>query len=259
MSYGFVIKWLSVSSFELRFDGFTVVTDPYITECETNDLTWEAVEACDAICLTHVHWDHITDIPRLVEKFSPKILCGEMSALPMVRWLDCNPLLVYPMPANTELDYGKVKIRALYGHHGNLKNNWNALMDRVKNHPLCQKDPKMAEMQEAGTLEYRNWLFTLPGGARMVLWGGPATIEHINACKALAPDVLILQRPSSEADIQAKLDFAKAAGCKVLIPHHQEFRSKEKPEVVLRWGELFEKEVPGAKFIYPNHGEWIKL
>jgi len=259
MSYGFEIKWLAVSSFELRFDGFTVVTDPYITESEHNDLTWESVEACDAICLSHAHWDHITDIPRLLEKFGPKILCGEMSALPMVRWLGCNPIHIYPMPVNAELDYGKVKIRAIYGHHGNLKNNWSDLMNRVKNNPLCQKDPKMAELQEAGSLEYRNWLFTLPGGSRLVIWGSPSTPEHINECKSLAPDVLILQRPHGAEGVKGRVNFAKEVGCKVLIPHHQEFRSTEKPEDMVFFGEQFEQAVPGATFINPKHGEWIKL
>ena len=41
--YGVSIKWLAVTSFEIRCNGLTVVTDPYITECVGTDLNWEAV------------------------------------------------------------------------------------------------------------------------------------------------------------------------------------------------------------------------
>ena len=73
-TYGVSIKWLAVTSFEIRCNNTTVVTDPYITECVGTDLTWGAVENCDIICLGHAHWDHITDIPRLVEKFKPRCM-----------------------------------------------------------------------------------------------------------------------------------------------------------------------------------------
>lgn len=258
-NYGFELKWLAVTSFEMRFGDMTVVTDPYITECVGTDLTYEAVEACDMICLTHAHWDHITDLPRLTEKFQPKILCGEMTSLPLTRWLDYNPAFVYPMSADTELDFDKVKIRALYGRHGNLKRNWGALMEKVKGNSHCKKDPGMAELQEAGSMEYRNWLFTLPNGTRIVLWGSPSSAEHKNACKALRPDILILQRAGEEKGINARVEFAKEVGCKVLIPHHQGFHVDEDPAVIDRFRELFLQEVPDGIFITPKHGEWIKL
>ena len=119
--YGLEIKWLSVTCFELKFGGITVVTDPYITECVGTDMTWEAIEKCDIICLTHAHWDHITDIPRLVEKFHPLIMCGEQTAMPLARWLDYTPSRIYPMYPNQELDFDDVKIKALYGRHTDLK------------------------------------------------------------------------------------------------------------------------------------------
>lgn len=69
--YGVDIKWLAVASFEMKFGNTTVVSDPYITDCVGTELDYTAVEKCDIITLTHSHYDHITDIPRLVEKFNP--------------------------------------------------------------------------------------------------------------------------------------------------------------------------------------------
>ncbi len=260
MKYGVSIKWLAVTSFEIKFDGFTVVSDPYITECKGTDLTWENVEACDAICLSHAHWDHVTDIPRLMKKFNPILMCGEMTALPMTRWLNCSPTVVYPMYPDTELDFNKVKIRSLYGRHTNLGSGLNDLIrDRIAKNELCQKDPGMMSLQEIGCFEYRNYLFTAPNGTKILLWGNDPTPEQVNLCKALAPDIAIIQRSTKPEAAAKKAAFAAAIGCKVLIPHHHDFREIDPPEALTPFREEFLKRVPDGTFITTKHGEWIDL
>lgn len=257
--YGFGLKWLAVTSFELRFGNTTVVTDPYITECEGTDLTWENVENCDLICLGHAHWDHITDIPRLMKKFSPKLLCGEMTSLPLLRWLDCNPSFVYPMYPNLELDFGDVKVRALYGRHTNTGKTRSQLMELISKNPLCQADSGILGLQEIGSFEYHNFLFTLPNGTKILLWGNSPTVEQVNLCKALKPDIAIIQRALREKDIVQKAEFAAAIGCKVVIPHHHDFSAVDNPAIVGKFKEEFLKRVPDGTFISPKHGEWIEL
>lgn len=258
-NYGFSLKWMAVTSFEMRFGNTTVVSDPFITECDQTDLTWEDVENCDMICLSHAHWDHITDIPRLAAKFQPKILCGEQTALLMARWLNYNGTFVYPMYPDTELDFGDVKIRSLYGRHTNLHAGLNDLTERINKNEFCQADPGMAALQELGSFEYRNYLFTLPNGVKILIWGNNPTVEQINLCKAIAPDIAIIQRSVKPEEIAEKAEFAAQIGCKVLIPHHHDFRHKESPETIPMFRDEFLKRVPDGVFIEPKHGEWIHL
>lgn len=259
MKYGVSIKWLAVTSFEIRCNDLTVVTDPYITECVGTDLTWEAVENCDIICLGHAHWDHITDIPRLMEKFHPIVLCGDQTAMPLAQWLNCSPSVIYPMYPDTELDFDSVKIRALYGRHTNLKRGFNDLCQGLKENPLCVADPEMAALQPIGSLEYRNFLFTLPNGTKILLWGNDPTVEQRNICKALKPDIAILQRSVKPEDVEKKAEFAAAIGCKVVIPHHHDFKAVDDPEVVGRFKEAFLRRVPDGVFLTPEHGQWMEL
>ena len=258
-NYGVSLKWLAVTSFEMRFGDFTVVTDPYITECITTDLTFEAVENCDIICLGHAHYDHITDIPRLVRKFSPKILCGDQTALPLTRWLNSNPSFVYPMYPDTELDFGAVKIRALYGRHTDLHRELDNLLGWLAENEICKADPGINALQEIGSMEYRNFLFTAPNGTKILLWGNDPTVEQVNICKALQPDIAIIQRSLKHEDIVKKAEFAAAIGCKVLIPHHHEFRNQDDSDIINDLKEEFLKRVPEGIFISPKHGEWIHL
>lgn len=257
--YGVSIKWLAVTSFEIRCNDLTVVTDPYITECVGTGLTWEAVENCDIICLGHAHWDHITDIPRLVKKYQPKVLCGDQTAMPLAKWLNYTPSLIYPMYPDTELDFKDVKIRALYGRHTNLNSGFNDLCKRLETNEYCLKDSGIAALQPIGSLEYRNYLFTLPNGTKVLLWGNDPTIEQINICKALKPDIAIIQRSTASEQIAEKAKFAAAIGCKVLIPHHHDFRGVDDPAMIEKFKEEFLRLVPDGVFITPEHGKWIHL
>ena len=257
--YGIELKWLAVTSFEFRFGGTTVLSDPYITECVGTDCTWENVDGCDIMLLGHAHWDHITDIPRLVDKFHPIILCGDQTAMPMAKWLNYTPTRIYPMYPDLELDFGDVKIKALYGRHTDLKQGYNDLFARLQQNEFALADPGIAALQGIGSFEYRNFLLTLPNGTKVLLWGNDPTIEQVNICKALKPDIAIIQRSTAEESIIQKAEFAAAIGCKVLIPHHHDFRAVDDPAAVNRFGEEFLKRVPDGTFISPKHGEWISL
>lgn len=256
--FGVDIKWLAVTSFELRFGDFTVVTDPYITECVGTELDYNAVEKCDAICLSHAHWDHITDIPRLAKKFEPLILCGDKTALPIARWLDYIPANIHPMYPDTELDFDSVKIRALYGRHTNIGHIKN-IVEKATANPISAKDEDIANLQEIGYFEYRNYLFTTPNGTKILIWGNDPTVEQVNICKALKPDIAIIQRSTMADAIAKKAEFVAKIGAKVLIPHHHDFRGVDDPSVVETFKNEFLKRVPDGVFINPKHGEWISL
>ncbi len=262
--YGVEIKWLAVSCFEMKFGNTTVVTDPYITECKGTELDYTAVEKCDIITLSHAHYDHITDIPRLVEKFeNVKILCGEQTMYPLSEWLNYNPSLIYPMYPDTELDFGDVKIRALYGRHANQahatdKPGINDLEQKIRASAECVVDPKVADMQRIGSLEYRNYLYTLPNGVKILFFGNDATVELTNICKQYKPEIAIIQRVGQKFMGQ-KASFAKEVGCEIFIPHHHDFKVVDDPSLIENLKKAYLDVVPDGKFIAPKHGEWISL
>ena len=258
-SYGVSIKWLAVTSFEIPCNGLTVVTDPYITECAGTDLTWEAVENCDILCLGHAHWDHVTDIPRLVKKFRPKLLCGEQTAMPLAKWLNYTPTRIYPMYPGTELDFGPVSIRAFYGRHTNLGSGYNDQVKLLASREWSQENPDSMEVQAWGSLEYRNYLFTFQNGTKLLIWGNDPTVEQKNMLAPMKPDIAILQL--SKQDPVEMAEFAEAIGAKVVIPHHMDLRKT--PEMympkVLKMQEEFLKRGPDGTFICPKNGEWMHL
>ena len=125
--------------------------------------------------------------------------------------------------------------------------------------PICANDEGIASLQEIGYFEYRNYLFTTPNGTKILIWGNDPTIEQVNICKALKPDIAIIQRSTPKEAIVKKAEFAAQIGCKILIPHHHDFRQVDDPSIIETFKKEFLSRVPDGQFIEPKHGEWIKL
>lgn len=255
---GVRLRWLGCACFELDFGSASVVIDPWITANQRTELTWEAVEKCDCIALTHGHYDHILDIPALSQKFQPRILCPENTAVPLMKWADVNPMTVYPMCPNLELDFDAVRIKALFGRHGMLPGTVNERTESIQTHSVVGNDPLLRELFFWGDIEYRNYLFTMPNGTRILFWGNPLHLpEHRNALIKENPDILILQATDQRIPpIAARL--CAQIGCKAVIPHHMDFPGDYR-HIVDALGKELAQTAPQTQYIVPPYGQWISL
>lgn len=252
------LKWLGCSCFEMDFGDITIVSDPWITPNKKHDLTWEAVEKCDYITLSHGHYDHTLDIPALIDRFQPYVMCGENTAIPLMRWTDINPVKIYPMSPNLELDLGSVKIKALYGRHNPFAGGAKSRREWAENHPVNAGDPELIELAFWGDVEYRNYLFTLRNGIKVLIWGNKLDSPgQRGLLREVKPDVAILQlTPSNScADLAA---ICKEIGCKVVIPHHIDF-PKDYSSAVKDFERELEKIAPEIRCINPEYGTWFDL
>jgi metallo-beta-lactamase class B len=82
--FGFRLKWLGCACFEMDFGEGTFVNDPYITDNAATELTWEAVEKCDYITVTHAHFDHMDSVAALAHMTGAKTFIGKAD-LPLLR------------------------------------------------------------------------------------------------------------------------------------------------------------------------------
>ena len=258
--YGIRIKWFTVASFEIEKDGHHIVTDPFITLSDNSPCTWEDVEQCDIFTLSHAHWDHITDIPVLMDKFpEAPLLTGSMTALPLIYWGNLIPQHVWPMDANLELDFSWVKVKALFGRHVDFSEKASNLESQLRRKPFV--DRAMGDMQMLGTTEYRNFLFTYPDGLKVLIWGNDFSEVQKNIVSEVHPDIAIIQSTKQLKDIPGYIDFVKRSGCKVVIPHHMDLK-KPYEEYIPALTDLaaeLKKAVPGLEFVLPRYNKWIEL
>lgn len=254
---GVRLKWLGCACFEMEFGGLTVVNDPWITGNQATELTWEAVEKCNYITLTHGHFDHTLDIPKLVEKFDADVLCGDGIAPTLLRWADLNPMRLYPMPADLELDFDDVKIKALYGRHVFLPGKAAERAARARMSPYNEGNPDLIEMAFWGDLEFRNYLFTTNNGTKLLLWGNKLRPDQKNILRREKPDVAIVQvTGANPPEEMAKL--LQEIGCKVVIPYHFDF-PKDYTHKIKEFGEALANIAPEIQYIIPDYNQWIAL
>ncbi len=254
--FGLRIKWLGCACFEIDFGGLTVVNDPWITDNPTNGFNWEAVEKCDIITLTHSHHDHIRDIPVLLKKYRSKLMCGELTAIPMLKYTDICPMDLYPLAPNVELDFDTVKIKTLYGTHTRLGESMSAVKERLLNRDFIRNDPLMQELNFIGSIEYRNYLYTMPDGTKILLWGNELLPEQRNILREIKPDIAILQMSKNTAKDTA--DICMEMGSRVVIAHHFDYPSDNTKLAVSLKNEMA-KRAPEVNCIVPECDKWMEL
>ncbi len=111
------IRWLTIACFEIRVGDFRIVIDPHRRARVRPRPGGHRGRRYRAAVATH--WDHITDLAYVMEKFHCPVLCGELSAPALIEMLNANPHDVYPVTPNLELDFGGARVRALFARHTN--------------------------------------------------------------------------------------------------------------------------------------------
>ena len=253
---GVRIKWLGCACFEMDFGALTVVNDPWITDNKKMDLTWENVEKCDIITLTHSHFDHITDIPDLIKKFDPILITGQMTAFPMLEYTDMSPMKMYPMNPGLELDFDAVKIKGYFGRHTTLGDSFTEVKYRAENNPVVVGSPILQKLAVIGGFEYLNFLYTTPNGTKILIWGNELTVDQCNILREIKPDIAIMQMTRNSPVETAKI--CAEIGSKVVIANHIDF-PRDYMQLAVELKEELAKLAPDTNCIIPEYDAWMDL
>ncbi len=84
-----VFQWLGTAGFRITFGDKVILIDPYLTRDErarpVQDLTPADMADADYIFLSHGHFDHIADVPAIMEVAEADIYCSSVSGETLVR------------------------------------------------------------------------------------------------------------------------------------------------------------------------------
>lgn len=76
------VCWLGINGLELRLPGLTLLIDPCVSRAHASPISSSVNVAryigdADAVFLTHSHWDHLIDVPHVVEQTGAKVYGSE--------------------------------------------------------------------------------------------------------------------------------------------------------------------------------------
>ncbi len=252
------VRWLTIACFEIRIGDFTVVIDPCVGESWNAPFDASVLDRADLILLSHTHWDHITDLKYLMDRFGCPVLCGELSAPALIRMLNANPHDVYPVTPNLELDFEAVRVKALFARHTNQHRTYAELNDPAHQRPWVNTQERFT-CGFYGDLEYRDYLITTPSGVKLLFWGSNNSPEQRAILRSLKPDVALMQFTKQTPEDLAAL--AEAGSVKVLIPHHMDLAMKDEeylPRIPLL-EQAVHARVPGCTVVTPERLKWYHM
>ena len=139
------LRWLGFACFEIVLpSGKVLVTDPYIDYSSTAPVTCQEVTGADYIALTHGHYDHITDVGTLAQKFGSSVICSHTIAGPLAGLFDLNVDDLIKVTAGDTVTFDDLRIEVMKGQHVDLRKVMAGIYERITGE---QPDPGMSFSQ----------------------------------------------------------------------------------------------------------------
>lgn len=250
------LRWLTNACFEIHGCGEVIITDPCLLQSSCREFDTDSFDRVDHVLVSHLHWDHITELPEIERLFHPNIFTGALGADLLSSWIDCNTSLIYPMFPNQELDMGKIRIKMFYNRHANVGKTKSQQIKKCVEYDFIEFYPGLEALQGIGGMEMCSYLITFENGFKILFWGGNISQNQFVQLRGLEPDVALMQYARLSAEALSGLANAIQPG--VLIPHHHDLkipfhdeRNVEKLRIL--------RETYKGNLITPENGQWLEF
>lgn len=193
---GLKMRWINYAGYEIVLpNGKVVLIDPSLSmnlaEEEREQLAEKFyTNGCDYIIISHIHMDHINDIPTLLKKYNPKIFVGATSAYWLMQLYNISRDNIYPVFPNEAYELDGMRLQIFHGKH------------KFQN-PNLKMLPKNEMEQIVGTygsIEYMDYCLTTKENISIFVSGGgkPELVfqnldDELKRCR---PNILLRQTTS---------------------------------------------------------------
>src|SRR5690348_9112515 len=122
------IRWLGVAGIELRVNGQILVIDPFVTRPPFIRIWWgrvhsdaelaaKTVPQADFVLVTHAHWDHVMDVPAVIEKTGATAY-GSPNTCQLLSILGVAEEQIHEIKVEDQLTLGKFRVQIFSAEHG---------------------------------------------------------------------------------------------------------------------------------------------
>ena len=122
------MRWLGVAGIELKANGQILVIDPFVTRPPLRhiwlgrvridaELAAKTVPQADFVLVTHAHWDHVMDVPAIIEK-SGATTYGSLNTCQLLSLLGVTEEYIREIKVGDQLTLGTFRVQVFSAEHG---------------------------------------------------------------------------------------------------------------------------------------------
>ena len=217
------LTWLGTAGFQIKTDERLFLIDPYLsrnTAARPNQkLVPSDISAADQIFVSHGHFDHILDIPKIAAKTGCRVYCCPVAA----DTLKQNGLAGDKIQEVSEDGYtaafDRYRASAFFSQHVKF-DRWLLIKTLTRiNFRIPRYLPLMKQYPVGQVL---SWQFDLEGRVVQHFGSGGSTRKELEKVARQEIDILLvpLQGHSRICDIALK--YVQIIKPRLVIPHHQD-------------------------------------
>ena len=238
------LRWLGYVCFEVLLpDGKVLVTDPHIDCSPTAPIGCQDVTGADYIAITHGHFDHITEVGALVEKFNSKVICSYQIADPLTALFGLDFGNIVKVTAGDAIVFEDLRVEVKRGQHVNilaaLREGYerssgkravgmsgDEVLAALQSMATQSQSPELRDMMQRisdvglGAGEQLNFVFQTSDNLRLYVYSSDA-YEHLRQevadahCNVFLPQLGGID-PEKVAEVSA------LSGAEIVIPSHHD-------------------------------------
>jgi len=277
------LRWLGYVCFEIILpSGKVLVIDPYIDYSPTAPIKCHEATGADYIAITHGHFDHVTDVGPLAEKYDSMVICSSQVAEPLANFFKIDQARMIKVTAGNTIDFEDLSIEVKRAEHISLVGVMQAAYKRItgedadpklslaelnkaiaeasagreQDTPLAGMRRKMQEARIPGG-EQLNFIFTTSENLRLYIYSA-AALEYLRKeVRESRANVFCPQLGGVSA--RAAADMAALSGAELVIPTHHDGEGIETMHARAQKMAEYLKEKSNARLLDIEHGKWYEI
>ncbi len=218
------IQWLGTAGFRIKFNEARVLVDPYLTRNPAarpeQPLGPEDLGPAPHIFISHGHFDHLKDVPAIVNQTGARVYCSQQAAQTLEK-LGLDPCQVKSVTTDRwEKGFEDFTVQAFFSRHVGF-DLWLLMTTLAKiNVRIPRYLPLIREFPCGQVL---SWRFQAEGKTLHFFGSAGSSHKELEQIrKGGSLDILLvpLQGHTHICDIAAR--YVKILAPKRVIPHHQD-------------------------------------
>jgi L-ascorbate metabolism protein UlaG (beta-lactamase superfamily) len=217
------LQWLGTAGFKVEAGDQLFLIDPYLTRnaraMPRQSLQPGELSGAGQIFITHGHFDHLHDVPAIMERGQSTVYCSEVATAALTRDGADNNRITAVSSDGYVADFGGYKAEAFFSRHvkfdiplvaralWRIGPGYNRLSAMHRNYPPGQ---------------VLSWRFTI-GGYTMHHFGSAGSPPEELQSLAIRPiDLLLVPLQGHTRICDITLEFVRILKPRLVIPHHQD-------------------------------------